>query len=140
MLKTVPFLLFSIFILTGCVDRGAADEKLALGCLAGAELFVEEGYKIVDPRNKKFRDALGLGKGYREVTIDVTETDDWYEGDATIQCLFVEEIGFFGRHVATIYQLRLSDDEVYGKEGTKIMGSFQDHLRLTETVEQAMNP
>ena len=68
------------------------------------------------------------------------ESDGWYDGEETYQCIFVESTGLFNlRHTATIYQLRLSDDEVYGKEGDKIIGSFEDHLKLTETVEQGMN-
>ena len=139
MLKTLPFLLASLVILSGCVDRAAADAKLARGCAAGAELFIDEGFKIQEILNQKFQDAPGLGKGYREVTLTVAETDGWYEGEEIYQCIFVETVNPFGKHAATIYQLRMSDDEVYGKEGTKILGTFDDHLKLTETVEQGMN-
>lgn len=139
MLKSIPFLLLSLTLLSGCVDRVAADEKLARGCAAGAEIFIDEGFKIKEITNKKFQDAPGLGKGYREVTIDVIVSDSWYDGEETYQCIFVESVNLFGSHAATIYQLRLSDDEVYGKEGDKIIGTFKDHLKLTETVEQGMN-
>ena len=139
MLRTLPFLLVSLAVLSGCVDRAAADAKLARGCAAGAEIFIDEGFKIKEIVSKKFQDAPGLGKGYREVTLNVIESDGWYDGEETYQCIFVETVNPFGSHSATIYQLRLSDDEVYGKEGTKILGTFDDHLRLTETVEQGMN-
>lgn len=140
MLKTtIPFLLASALILSGCVDRAAADEKLAKGCAAGAEIFIDEGFEIKEILEKKFQDAPGLGKGYREVTLKVIESDGWYDGEETYQCIFVESTNPLGAHSATIYQLRLSDDEVYGKDGTKILGSFEDHLKLTETVEQGMN-
>jgi len=140
MLKTLPFLLLSLALLSGCVDRASADAKLARGCAAGAEIFLDEGFKIKEIKNKKFQDAPGLGRGYREVTLDVIESDGWYDGEKTYQCIFVESTGFLNMgHSATIYQLRLSDDEVYGKEGDKIIGSFEDHLKLTETVEQGMN-
>lgn len=139
MIKAIPLFLVSLIILSGCVDRAAADAKLARGCAAGAEIFIDEGFEIKQITNSKFKDSPGLGKGYREVTIDVMVTDSWYEGEETYQCIFVESIGIMGQHSATIYQLRLSDDEVYGKEGDKIIGSFQDHLKLTEVVEQGMN-
>ena len=132
-------MLMATIMLAGCVDRNAADERMAKGCAAGAEIFLDDGFKIKEITNKKFQDAPGLGKGYREVTLNVLESDGWYDGEETYQCIFVESTNPFGSHTATIYQLRLSDDEVYGKEGTKIMGSFEDHLKLTETVEQGMN-
>jgi len=139
MLKALPLFLASLIMLSGCVDRGAADAKMARGCAAGAEIFLDEGFKIKEITNKKFQDAPGLGRGYREVTLSVIESDGWYDGEETYQCIFVESTNLFGSHSATIYQLRLSDDEVYGKEGTKIIGTFKDHLKLTETVEQGMN-
>lgn len=129
----------SLIMLSGCVDRGTADEKLARGCAAGAELFLEDGFKIKEIVSKKFRDSPGLGKGYREVTLNVLESDGWYDGEESYQCIFVESVNLFGSHSATIYQLRLSDDEIYGKEGDKLIGTFDDHLKLTETVEQGMN-
>ena len=140
MLKTLPLLLTSLIILSGCVDRAAADAKLARGCAAGAEIFLNEGFEIKEITEKKFQDAPSLGKGYREITLKAIESDGWYDGEETYQCIFIESTNLFGSHSATIYQLRLSDDEVYGKEGTKILGSFEDHLKLTETVEQSMNP
>lgn len=140
MLKTLPFLLLSLITLSGCVDRATADEKLAKGCAAGAEIFLEEGFKIKEITDKKFRNSPGLGNGYREVTLSAIESDGWYDGEVNYQCIFVESVGIFNTsHQATLYQLRLSDDEIYGKEGDKLLGSFEDHLKLTETVEQGMN-
>ena len=140
MLKTLPFLLLSLIILSGCVDRAAADAKLARGCAAGAVIFIEEGFKIKEITEKKFRDSPGLGKGYREVTLSAIESDGWYDAEVSYQCIFVETVGLFNTtHKATIYQLRLGDDEIYGKEGDKLLGTFDDHLKLTEVVEQGMN-
>ena len=140
MYKNMPLILAALLVLTGCVDRAKADEKMAKGCAAGAELFLKDDFKIKEITNKKFQDSPGLGKGYREVTLDVIESDGWYDAEMTYQCIFVETVGLFNTtHSATIYQLRLSDEEVYGKEGDKILGTFDDHLRLTETVEQGMN-
>lgn len=130
--------LLSPLILSGCVSREQADAKLARGCLAGAEIFLDEGFKIGEIKNKTFRDAPGLGKGYREVTLKVLETDGWYEADRDYQCIFAEEFAIANlNHTASLYQLRMHD-QVYGKEGDQLLGSFQDHLKLTEKVEQAM--
>ena len=139
-IKTIPLLLLAVSVsLTGCVSREQADARLARGCLAGAEIFIEDGFKIGEIRDKTYRDAPGLGKGYREVTVKVLETDGWYENESDYQCIFAEEfsIGHLS-HKASLYQLRIGE-KVYGKEGDKILGSFQDHLKLTEAVDQAMN-
>jgi len=140
MFKTIPLSFAALILLSGCVDRAAADEKMAKGCAAGAEIFLDDGFEIKDITNKTFQDAPSLGKGYREVTLNVIESDGWYDGEKTYQCIFVESTNLFGSHTATIHQLRLSDEEIYGKQGDKILGTFKDHLKLTETVEQRMNP
>jgi hypothetical protein len=41
-------------------------------------------------------------------------------------------------HSAAIHQLKVHD-AVYGKEGDQILGSYDDHLKLTKTVDDAMN-
>lgn len=129
----------SLLALSGCVTREQADAKLARGCLAGAELFLDEGFKIGEIRETTYRDSPGLGKGYREVTIKALETDGWYEAEKAYQCIFMESFAIAGlSHTATLYQLRVNG-QVYGKEGDQLLGSFGDHLKLTETVEQGMN-
>ena len=133
------FLVLSVLVLSGCVTREQADAKLARGCAAGAELFLEEGYKIKEIKDKIFRDDPELGRGFREVRLFVVESDGWYDTDQEYKCVFSETIGLFNMsHNATIYQLKLHD-QTYGKEGSQILGSFEDHLKLTETVEQGMN-
>jgi hypothetical protein len=132
-------MLLSVLVLSGCVSREDADAKLARGCAAGAELFLEEGYKIKEIKDKIFRDDPELGRGYREVRLFVVESDGWYDADQEYKCIFEETMGPFGMsHAATIHQLKMHD-QTWGKEGDKIVGSFDDHLKLTETVEQGMN-
>ena len=133
------FLISLMFLLSSCVSREQADVRLARGCAAGAEVFLEEGLKIKTINSKTFGDNIALGKNYREVRLEVIETDDWYEADKTYKCIFVEYFAPFNlKHTATIYQL-IMNGETYGKKGNEILGSFQDHLKLTEAVEQAMN-
>ena len=132
--------LICVFLLTGCISREQADEKLARGCAAGIELFQEEGFKIGKIKDKIFRDHPELGKGHREVRLMILETDGWYEADKEYSCIFTESFGFAGNgHSATIYQLKM-DDRIYGKdhETNKIISTFDEQLKLTETVEQGM--
>ncbi len=128
---------FTLLLLTGCVSREQADEKLAIGCAAGAELFIEEGYEIKEIVKKTFKTS-SLGNGYRDVRLDVVESDGWHEVEKDYTCIFFENYALFGMgYTATIEQLKL-DDEIYGKDGDKILGSMQDHLKLVETVDRAL--
>jgi hypothetical protein len=127
----------SVLVLTGCVSREQADKRLERGCAAGAELFFDEGHKIKEIKDRIFRDDPNLGKGYREVRLTVVDSDGWYDADREIRCIFSENFNF-AQHVATIYQLKM-DDKTWGKEGNEILGTMEEHLRLTETVEQGLN-
>ena len=129
--------IFTILFLTGCVSREQADAKLASGCAAGAELFIEENYEIKEIVSKAFGKS-SLGNGYRDVRIDVIETDGWHEVEKDYKCIFFENYALFGMgYTATIEQIKL-DDQIYGKDGDKILGSLQDHLKLMETVDKAL--
>jgi hypothetical protein len=132
-------LLSSSLLLTGCISREQADHRLQNGCAAGAELFMEEGHKIKEVKDHIFRDNPDLGPGYREVRLTVVDSDGWYDADKEIKCIFAENYGMFGSsHTATIYQLKM-DDKTWGKEGNEILGTMEEHLKLTETVEQGLN-
>lgn len=139
MLKTIPLLALALILISGCVERGAADAKLTKGCAAGAETLLDEGFEIKETKAQKFQTPAGLGKGYREVILTVVESDGWHEGDKTYNCIFYEEFGPLNMsHRASIYQIR-SGEEIYGKEGEKILGSLNDWLKLSEAVETKMN-
>lgn len=129
--------LASVLVLTGCVSREEADKRLERGCAAGAELFFEEGHKIKEVKDRIFRDDPNLGKGYREVRLTVVDSDGWYDADKEIKCIFVENFNPM-QHSATIYQMKM-DDRTWGKEDNQILGTMEEHLKLTETVEQGMN-
>lgn len=127
-----------LLLLTGCISREQADTRLANGCAAGAENFIEEGVKIKKIVKSSFSTSTELGEGYREIILDVVESDGWYETDNQYKCIFAEEFTpFNASHKASLYQIKV-DDELYGKKGDEIIGSFQDHLKLTETVDRAM--
>lgn len=137
MLKTLSLLILSSLALSACIDREQSDRRLALGCAAGAETFIAEGFEVKEIKDQKFRNDPALGEGYREVTLTVVETDGWHEGEETYQCIFAEESGLTG-YRASLYQLRFRD-EVYGKEGDKILGTLNDWLNLSDAVETKMS-
>jgi hypothetical protein len=137
MKKYLPLILISTLALTSCVERGAADERLARGCAAGIELFLIDGNKIKEVKTKAFGEAAE-GRGYRLVTLGYVESDGWADVDKTGVCIFAEEFGVFNMtHNASIYQVKVND-QTYGKEGNEILGSYDEILKLTETVERAM--
>lgn len=124
--------------LSGCVSREQADEKLALGCAAGAELFLPEGTAIKDITKKTFRDSAEFGSGFREVVLTVMESDGFYEAEQEYKCVFADSLAMFGMgHSASIHQLKVHD-AVYGKEGDQILGTYDEHLKLTQTVDAAL--
>lgn len=139
MKKTVMMSLIALMALSGCVSRTQADKKLENGCAAGAEIFLPQDHKIKKIKQSTFADSEELGKGYRVVRLQVVESNGWANIDKEIQCIFSEGFGPAGiTYNATIYQLKL-DGKTWGKEGDEILGSYDDQLRLTETVEQGMN-
>lgn len=123
--------------LTGCMSREQADTRLERACAAGAELFIEEGHKIKEVKDRIFRQSPEFGGGYREVRLTVVDSDGWYDADKDIQCVFVESFNFFG-HSATIHQLKM-DDKIWGKQGNEVLGTMEEHLKLNETVERNLN-
>lgn len=139
MKKTLLLLGVSALVLSGCVTREQADERIAKGCAAGVELFLAEGFKIKEIKEKLYNDSAEFGKGYRKVILKAVESDGWLDVDKQYECVFAEDFGLLNTgHRATIYQLKVND-QVYGNENGQIKGDFKDHLKLTETVEQAMN-
>ncbi|GJL86198.1 MAG: hypothetical protein DHS20C02_19730 [Micavibrio sp.] len=139
MKHTSLLLVLSLLVLTGCVTREQADTRIARGCAAGVEIFLDEGFKIKEIKDTFFKDSSEFGSGYRNVIIKAVESDDWLDVEKQYECVFAESFGVFNaNHRATIYQLKVND-QVYGNEGGKIKGNFKDHLKLTEIVEQAMN-
>lgn len=129
--------LASAFVLTGCVSREQADKRLENGCAAGAELFLGEGHKIKEVKDRQFRDDPALGQGYREVRLTIVDTDGWADTDKEVKCIFAENFNPM-QHTATIHQIKM-DGQIWGKEGNEILGTMEEHLKLTETVEQGLN-
>jgi hypothetical protein len=131
--------LITCLTLTACVDRKAADERLASGCASGVEIYLTGGFKIKEIKDKKFAPSTEEGAGYREVTLSYVESDGWANIDKEARCIFAEEFGLFGMgYGANIYQIRVND-QVYGKQGDKLLGSYEDMMKLTNAVDNAMN-
>lgn len=130
---------FAALAVSGCVDRKQADERLAAGCAAGVELYLEDTFKIKEIKNKSFGDSTEEATGFRTVTLDYIESDGWADVEKTARCTFAENFGFLNMsYGASIYQLRVND-QVYGKQGKEILGTYEDMLKLTKAVDSAMS-
>jgi hypothetical protein len=131
--------LFLIVPLTACVNRDQADAKLTRGCAAAVEAFLADGFKIKSIKQSTYGYSETFGKNYRTVKMDYVETDDWADVDKTASCIFAEEFTFMNMgHKANIYQVKF-DDKIFGKDGDEIHGTYEENLKLTEKVDNALN-
>ena len=118
-----------VLLLSGCISREQADARIAKGCAAAVELFLDEGFTIKETKNKTYSTPTEFGTGYRQVTISAVETDNWLELDKEYRCIFAEEFGpLKSSHNTTIYQVKVND-KTYGREGNKII-TFRNHCLL----------
>lgn len=123
--------------LSGCVNRQQADDTLAKGCLAGVNAMMPEGETAGEIKEKSFS-MSPEGPNMRHVKIKTTAADGWIEEDRPFECIFEETFGFLkSSHVASIYQLRVGD-QIYGKSGNEIRGSFEDFTKITDAIREAM--
>ncbi len=137
-MKKVVISLFCVLLLTSCVTRQQADERLLKGCMAAVGLFLEDGYKIKKIKRSVYKDAIDFGSGYREVMLFAVESDGWVDLDKEYSCIFAEEFNAMGStHRANIYQVKVNGN-VYGREGNNILGDMDTHIKLSKTVEDAM--
>ena len=130
-------ILLSLAILTGCTSRDQADLYLARGCEAGVKSLMEDGYEILEIKNKTFSET-SINTSYRKVTLSVVETDHWLEEEKEYTCIFNESFGFLGmKYSASIYQLD-TGQKIIGLVNGKITGSTEDFTKLTEAIAGAM--
>lgn len=123
--------------LSGCVSREDADAKLAKGCLAGVSSLLPEGQSTGEIKQQDFTPSPE-GQNMRHVRLVTIANDGWLEEEQVFECVFEESFGFMNsNYVASIYQLRFND-RVYGKSGNEIQGSFDDFLKLTDAIREAM--
>ena len=135
---SLSLLVLSSLALTGCIDRATADQRLLKACKAAILAFSDEGDKVEAVTSEKIRNHAKLGKGFRELVLDVTITDGFHPRDESHSCTFFEEFGFAQiSHSASIYQLNFSG-RIIGQENYQIQGSLQDMQKLTDAVDSAL--
>lgn len=140
-MKTTSFLmaLGSVLILTGCVDRGTADQKLVNACKAGIEAFLYDGQSIQTVKKQTITNDIRLGSGFRKVVLDLNISDGYHGQEGAHTCIFLEEFGFAKMsYRASIYQLN-SNGRTIGQQGYEIQGSLQEMTKLTDAVDKVLS-
>lgn len=137
-MKKFALLTLSTLALTGCVTQEQADEKMAKGCEAGVNALIAPK-EISTVKSTNFSTETTNEGPHRRVTLAVVEKDGWLELDKEYSCLFAQDWGMFkSSHKALLVQTDI-DGSVYGKVDGIITGSLDDFMKLTATVDAAMN-
>lgn len=128
-----------LFLLGACVNREQADEKLAKACVAGAQAFMPENFEVQGTGKAHFDYSQAQGRGFREVSVTVTQSDGWYTEDKEYKCVFAENMAPFGMsHSAEIMALSF-DDQFYGRgEDGKLQGAMDDFVKLGKAVKAVL--
>lgn len=131
--------LISLIFLSACgVDRDSADKKLADACETGIKLFIAEGQSVKQVKSSSFSVPDLRSDGDRRVTLNIIESDGWYDGDKSYSCNFFESTGFLGMNYrASIAQIDMGD-KIYGTKDGNIQGSYDEWLKITNAVDAAL--
>ncbi len=126
--------------LTGCNSRESVDAKLAKGCEAGVKsiLAAEKYTRQID--SVKTSDFSTTEDKYRKVSLKALTKDKQYgtEKDEEFTCVFQETyLPGFNSYKGILQDMRI-DEEVFGVVDGKIQGTVEEHLKLTDTVQDAM--
>jgi hypothetical protein len=125
-------------LLSGCVSQDQADQKMERGCHAGIESLIAPA-TLEQVKSVNFSLENNLEGQHRRVTIDAVTKDGWLELDKTYSCLFAQQWGIFkSSHAAVLVQIRLDEGKVIGKQDGLIVGEMSDFIKLSDTVQEAM--
>jgi hypothetical protein len=138
-IQNIAFSLLFLLILTACnVDRNQADARLVKACEAGVNLFIEDGREVKEIKSVSFSVPDIRSEGDRRVSMLVHEGDGWHGTDKTFSCSFIERLGLMGSYSANIYQIDMGEGRIYGQKDGKIMGSYDEWSRVTDTVDRML--
>ena len=139
MKKLSAFLFLSTLALAACVDREDADTKLGMGCSAGIQAMLPENHVLKQLKSTNFAASPDLGAEYRMVKMQFADSDGFADADHEATCIFHEQFGYMNAgYTAQIYQLKI-DEQVWGKQGEQIQGTYEENLKLQEHVNEALN-
>ncbi len=128
----------ALLLLSGCVSQEKADTKMAAGCEAGINALIKP-VTLSEIKSKNFSNEETSEGMHRRITIEAVAKDGWKETTNTYSCLFAQQWGLFRTsHAAILMQIKKPDGKIIGKKDGQLVGSMQDFLNLTGTVNGAM--
>ncbi len=134
----LPVCAGAILSLSACMTDEQVDAKLSKGCEAAVKILIEPK-EIIDLKSVRYANELEADGMHRHVTLTVTERDGWAENENEYACLFAEQWGAFkSSHIAQLVRVEIDGRHVGKKDGV-ITGEMQDFIKLTETVDKAMD-
>lgn len=134
---SVLLLCLATLTLTACITREQADAKLANGCKAGVNAFLDNG-QIIDKITATKFDAPKENPDLRRVTLTATLKDDWSETPNQYECLFDENFGPFNtNYEAMIHRIKIGEKTI-GKTGNEIEGTLEDFTKLGDATIKGM--
>lgn len=137
MLKSIIPLCLLTFALTGCLSQDQADIKMSKGCEAGINALISP-VQIGEIKSQNYSNEQVNGGLHRRVTIEAIEKDGWLELDKKYSCLFMQKWGIFNSsHKALLAQITIEDETIGNIDG-HVVGGFDDFLKITRVVDQAM--
>ena len=127
----------SVLALASCVSQDQADTKMGKGCEAAVNAMIEPK-TLTTIKSTRFADETNSDGIYRRVSITAVEKDGWMELDKEYSCLFQQQWGLAkSSHIALLEQVSY-DEQILGKKDGKILGSFDDYMKLTKAADTAM--
>ena len=128
----------ALLLLSGCVSQDQADAKIARGCEAGVKALLAP-VTIKEVKAKHFSFEENSEGRHRAVKLDTVTKDGWLETEKSYACVFAQQWGLFkSSHTALLTRIELPDGRIVGKKDNKIIGDMGQFLKLTETVQDAM--
>lgn len=136
---TTLSLLSVLVLLSGCVGREQADANLQKGCEAAVKLHIPDGFTIKEIKSVNFSTPNDITDGNRKVSMNVIESDGWYDGDKVYSCNFDEEFGFMNmNHKVQIMQINV-DGRIFGMQNGNIVGGIQEWQKIMDASADAIN-
>lgn len=127
----------STLSLTACVSQEQADTKMITGCKAAVAAMIAPN-TVKDVKASAAESEKTMGSVYRRVKLTYTETEDFAESEREGTCLFSEQWGTFKSSHAALLEQVTWNDQLIGKKDGKIEGDMNAFLKLSESVDTAM--
>lgn len=135
-ITTLCILGVSLSLLTACVSRTQADQKLAQECKTNLNIALPEDRKLNDIAKTEFSNfADQSGSNKRQVKLITLEKDGFLDIEKAYECVFEENFAAFNmNHTAELYQMRI-DDIIADKNTVNVVGDSLEAQKLKDLLQ-----